>query len=59
MRIRAVVFDLDGTLVETAPDLHAVLAVQTEDLAVQRDGGFELLGRAPLAEPRGCSLLAA
>lgn len=26
MALRAVVFDLDGTLVETAPDLHAVLA---------------------------------
>lgn len=26
MTLRAVVFDLDGTLVETAPDLHAVLA---------------------------------
>ncbi|MCS6879012.1 MAG: phosphoglycolate phosphatase [Geminicoccaceae bacterium] len=26
MRLEAVVFDLDGTLVETAPDLHAVLA---------------------------------
>lgn len=26
MELEAVVFDLDGTLVETAPDLHAVLA---------------------------------
>ncbi len=40
-------------------NLHAVLAVQTEDLAVRRDGGFELLGRAARAEPRGCSLRAA
>jgi hypothetical protein len=31
--------------------------VQTEDLAVRRGDGFELLGRAAAAEPRGCSLL--
>lgn len=31
MVARAVVFDLDGTLVETAPDLHAVLAAQLAD----------------------------
>ena len=31
MVARAVVFDLDGTLVETAPDLHAVLAAQLTD----------------------------
>jgi hypothetical protein len=31
-------------------------ALRTEDLAVQRDGGFELLGRTSGAEPRGCSL---
>lgn len=34
----------------------SVLAVQTEDLAVRRGDGFELLGRAPAAEARGCSL---
>lgn len=31
MVARAVVFDLDGTLVETAPDLHAVLAALLAD----------------------------
>jgi hypothetical protein len=34
----------------------SVAAVQTEDLGVRRGEGFELLGRAALAEPRGCSL---
>ncbi len=38
---------------------RAVLAVQTEDLAVRRGAGFELLGRVAGAEARGCSLLAA
>ncbi len=37
-------------------NLASVLAVQTEDLAVRRGSGFELLGRAVQAEPRGCSL---
>ncbi len=32
------------------------VAVQTEDLGVQRDGGFVLLGRERDAAPRGCSL---
>jgi hypothetical protein len=36
---------------------YSVLAVQTEDLAIRRGNGFELLGRAVLAEPRGCSLM--
>jgi hypothetical protein len=39
-------------------NVFSVLAVQTEDLAVRCAGGFELLGRAALAEPRGCSLMA-
>jgi hypothetical protein len=34
----------------------SVLAVQTEDLGCARNGGFELLGRAPGADLRGCSL---
>jgi hypothetical protein len=34
----------------------SVLAVQTEDLARQEDGGFVLLGRVPDAPPRGCSI---
>lgn len=37
-------------------NLHTVLAVQTDDLGIWRGGGFEILGRASGAEPRGCSL---
>ncbi len=37
-------------------NLHSVSALLTEDLGVQRDGGFELLGRAEGSELRGCSL---
>ena len=32
------------------------LALRTEDLAVARDGRFELLGRVTGSEPKGCSL---
>ena len=39
-------------------NVYSVLAIQTEDLAIRRDEGFELLGRAADAEPRGCSLAA-
>jgi len=39
-------------------NVYSVMAIQTEDLAVPRRDGFELRGRAELAEPRGCSLLA-
>jgi hypothetical protein len=35
----------------------SVLAVQTEDLGVQVDGGFVVQGRIQGAEPRGCALL--
>lgn len=38
-------------------NVGSVTMVQTEDLAVRRGQGFELLGRAALAEPRGCSLM--
>jgi hypothetical protein len=38
-------------------NVFSVCAVQTEDLAIRRGLGFELLGRAPLVEPRGCSLM--
>jgi len=38
-------------------NIFSVAAIQTEDLGVRRGGGFELLGRAQLAEPRGCSLM--
>jgi hypothetical protein len=37
-------------------NVFSLLAVQTEDLAIRRGDGFELLGRAAQAEPRGCSL---
>lgn len=40
-------------------NVRSVLAVQTEDLAVRRGRGFELIGRAADAELRGCSLAAA
>jgi len=38
-------------------NIASVMAVQTEDLAVRRGEGFDLLGRAAWAEPRGCSLM--
>jgi hypothetical protein len=38
-------------------NIGSVMAVQTEDVAVRRGDGFELLGRAASAEARGCSLL--
>jgi hypothetical protein len=38
-------------------NVSSVLAIQTEDLAIRRGLGFELFGRAPQAEPRGCSLM--
>jgi hypothetical protein len=38
-------------------NLWSVAAIQTEDLAVGREDGFTLVGRPPLAEPRGCSLM--
>jgi hypothetical protein len=38
-------------------NVYSVMAVQTEDLGVRRGAGFELLGRAALAETRGCSLM--
>lgn len=40
-------------------NLGSVAAIQTEDVGRVRDGGIELLGRAPGATTRGCSLLAA
>jgi hypothetical protein len=45
------IFDLANTF--------SVMAIQTEDLAIRRGDGFELIGRAELAEPRGCSLMSA
>jgi hypothetical protein len=37
-------------------NLSSVLVVQTEDLGVATDDGFAVLGRAPGATPRGCSI---
>ncbi len=39
-------------------NVYSVMAIETEDLAVHRGDGFELIGRAAQAEPRGCSLMA-
>jgi len=39
-------------------NVFSVMAIQTEDLGIRREGGFELIGRAELAGPRGCSLMA-
>jgi len=39
-------------------NVWSVMAVQTEDIAVRCGDGFELIGRAVSAEPRGCSLMA-
>ena len=40
-------------------NVFSVAAIQTEDLAVRHSDGFELIGRATLAEARGCSLMTA
>ena len=40
-------------------NVFSVAAIQTEDLGVRRGAGFELISRAQLAEPRGCSLMTA
>ena len=34
----------------------SVIAIQTEDLGHTAEAGFEIVGRAPAAEARGCSL---
>lgn len=36
-------------------NLGSVIALQTQDLAIRRGDGFELIGRDPTALPRGCS----
>ena len=38
-------------------NIFSVMAIQTEDLGIRRAEHFELIGRAVLAEPRGCSLM--
>ncbi|HEY8427150.1 MAG TPA: acyl-protein synthetase [Sandaracinaceae bacterium] len=42
--------------IDDLANLGSVCAIQTSDLAVLREDGVELLGRAPGATPRGCSL---
>ncbi|HEY5481636.1 MAG TPA: hypothetical protein VIL39_09175, partial [Verrucomicrobiae bacterium] len=39
-------------------NVYSVMAIQTEDLGIRHRDGFTLAGRAALAEPRGCSLMA-
>jgi hypothetical protein len=38
-------------------NVFSIMAIQMEDLGVRHGDGFELLGRAQFAEPRGCSLM--
>lgn len=38
-------------------NLRSVMAVLTSDVGVRTGKGFRVLGRAPGAEPRGCSLV--
>ncbi|MDB6032400.1 MAG: putative acyl protein synthase/acyl-CoA reductase-like protein [Verrucomicrobiales bacterium] len=38
-------------------NVFSVAPLQTEDLAIRHGNGFQLLGRATEAEPRGCSLM--
>jgi len=38
-------------------NVFSVMAIQTEDLGIHHGPGFELIGRAQIAEPRGCSLM--
>jgi hypothetical protein len=40
-------------------NVYSAMVVQTEDLCIRRGDGFELIGRAALAEQRGCSLMSA
>lgn len=37
----------------------SVVAIQTEDVGIRRGDGFEIIGRAPQAAARGCSLMVA
>jgi hypothetical protein len=38
-------------------NVFSVAAVQTEDLGIRRGDGFEVIGRVPQSEPRGCSFM--
>jgi hypothetical protein len=37
-------------------NIGSVIAIQTEDMGVQEYGGYRVIGRAPGAVPRGCSI---
>lgn len=39
-------------------NVYSVMAVQTEDLVVPKEDGFQYINRSPGAEQRGCSLMA-
>lgn len=39
-------------------NVGSVLALETEDLGIRTKGGFDVVGRIPISEPRGCSLAA-
>ncbi len=67
--VRTLVFSPDGknevAIGETGvlrifdlANLGSSLAIQTGDLAIRRESGFELLGRSPAESPRGCSRMA-
>lgn len=40
-------------------NVWSVASIETGDLGIRRGDGFELIGRVAVAEPRGCSLMAA
>lgn len=42
--------------IEDLANVDSAFAILTQDRVRRRDGGFELLGRAPGAPPRGCSI---
>ncbi len=40
-------------------NVYSLMAIQTDDIAIEYEDGFVLLGRAGQLEPRGCSLMMA
>ncbi len=53
---REVAIDGAGVLrIFDLANLGSVLAIETQDIAIRRARGFELIGRDPGAIPRGCS----
>jgi len=51
----AVVGEIGVLRIFDLANLNSALAIETQDLAIRREVGFELLGRDPAALPRGCS----